>query len=449
MHLIWENNVDNLLSHWIGSFKGLDDGRENYQFSKTVWDAISEATALSGSTIPSAYGARVPNISTHRSLYSAEMKLFWTMYIGPVLLHGCFDNIRYYKHFVRFVRIINLCLQFEITNEEVEDVRKEIITWVKDYKDIYYEHDVERLSACPVTVHALLHIADSIKSAGPVWCYWAYPMERYCGQLQPTIKSRRFPYASIDRYVTEEAQLTQIKVTHDLFEKLALRAPRGEICGSCRVPEYPICVLLPPRVTQRPTEHIQSIVAAIATRFNISISNARTCVMASSIDIWGRLCRVDTSAGDTFRAAGLGIVRDDSRDASFVRYQVLVDIYARQRCQKPKFEMKTLSGQLQNIYLVRIPATCFQKLRLESPSETILILAGIQTCRLDNTPSSLLESLDIHFYTTLGGYDVVDITTIQSLVGRVKSGGRQWAIIDRSGTLAQALYTGDDEDEND
>ena len=57
-------------------------------------------------------------------------------------------------------------------------------------------------------------------------------MERYCNRLKPAIKSRRFPYATIDRYIFEDAQLTQIKAIYDLADELALKPqksvlPRG------------------------------------------------------------------------------------------------------------------------------------------------------------------------------------------------------------------------------
>ncbi|EPS95241.1 hypothetical protein FOMPIDRAFT_20425, partial [Fomitopsis schrenkii] len=57
----------------------------------------------------------------------------------------------------------------------------------------------------------LLHIADYIKAAGPVWASWAFPMERFCGRLQPAIRSRRFPYANMDRHVLAVARLDHIK----------------------------------------------------------------------------------------------------------------------------------------------------------------------------------------------------------------------------------------------
>ncbi|THU94653.1 hypothetical protein K435DRAFT_578834, partial [Dendrothele bispora CBS 962.96] len=60
----------------------------------------------------------------------------------------------------------------------------------------------------------LLHIAQSIRDFGPPSCYWAFPMERYCGTLTPDIRSRRFPFRSLDRSVAEHALLTQIGLSY-------------------------------------------------------------------------------------------------------------------------------------------------------------------------------------------------------------------------------------------
>lgn len=87
------------------------------------------------------------------------------------------------------------------------------------------------MSTCPITIHALLHIADSIKATGPVWTTWAFPIERFCGSLLPAVKSRRFPYASLDRHVTEGAQLLQIKLARNLQEALDLRPQKHAIQG--------------------------------------------------------------------------------------------------------------------------------------------------------------------------------------------------------------------------
>ena len=101
---------------------------------------------------------------------------------------------------------------------------------------IYYQYKPKRLAACPLTVHALLHIADSISTIGPVWTYWAYPMERYCGFLQRAIQSRRFPNASLSRFIVEKAQLDQIANLYDIADVLALRT-RSSLPGTLSHPD--------------------------------------------------------------------------------------------------------------------------------------------------------------------------------------------------------------------
>ena len=96
---------------------------------------------------------------------------------------------------------------------------------------MYYQYSPDRLSTCLVTIHALLHIVDSIEASGPMWAYWAFPIERYCGSLTPAIRSRRFPFPSIDRHITELAQLSQIKMFHRLHDVLSLRAPKRDVTG--------------------------------------------------------------------------------------------------------------------------------------------------------------------------------------------------------------------------
>ena len=93
---------------------------------------------------------------------------------------------------------------------------------------MYYKHDPNRLSACPLTIHALLRIAWGIREAGPVWTYWAYPMERHCNTLLQSVRSRRHPCASISSFVVATAQLDQIRLLYDLHETLRLDSDEKE-----------------------------------------------------------------------------------------------------------------------------------------------------------------------------------------------------------------------------
>jgi hypothetical protein len=81
------------------------------------------------------------------------------------------------------------------------------------------------VAACPITVHALLHIAPTIRAIGPVWTYWAFPMERHCGDILQHVRNRRFPYVNINKYVTSRTHLTQIMLLYDLGRELHLLPP--------------------------------------------------------------------------------------------------------------------------------------------------------------------------------------------------------------------------------
>ncbi len=61
-------------------------------------------------------------------------------------------------------------------------------------------------------------------------------MERYCGALQPAIRSRRFPYTSLNRYVLDRARLTHIKLLYGIQDALSLRTlpkEQGKIYLHC------------------------------------------------------------------------------------------------------------------------------------------------------------------------------------------------------------------------
>lgn len=140
MHLLWENVLKNLMLLWTGGYKGLDEGIESYGLPPTVWDAIGAASAASGATIPTAFGARPHNVSSDKCMWTAESRSFWTLFLGPVLLANRFRRPKYYDHFVELVKLINSCLQFEITREEVANIKEGFAQWVETYEEYVLMH---------------------------------------------------------------------------------------------------------------------------------------------------------------------------------------------------------------------------------------------------------------------------------------------------------------------
>lgn len=117
---------------------------------------------------------------------------------------------------------------------------------------------------------------------------------------------------------------------------------------------------------------------------------------------------------------------------------------ARNRNQIVRLTSATFYGQLLRIFSLTVKAS--REIRLQSPETVILV--EIQPCKIISDH----RTLDIHYYKSYGTPSVLDVTCVQCLVGRVKlvsdGGASEWAIFDRSGTLARAYYTGDDQTDN-
>lgn len=98
-------------------------------------------------------------------------------------------------------------------------------------------------------------------------------------------------------------------------------------------------------------------------------------------------------------------------------------------------ETVTHYGKLEHIITVTLPEG-HQSLQPSTPTNSIVAL--IHRCILKEDDPQL-AGLDIHFFSKeKQSFDTVDITSVQCLVGRVKS-GNSWAIIDRSGKLARPM----------
>ncbi|KAJ6607075.1 hypothetical protein B0H10DRAFT_2228290 [Mycena sp. CBHHK59/15] len=174
----------------------------------------------------------------------------------------------------------------------------------------------------------------------------------------------------------------------------------------------------------------------------ITPATAASTTMDALVEEWGKVRRTDSDAGDTMWSHSLCNFTEDSRDATYVRYEMLVDRNTRFRNLREDFELQTFYGQLTRIYRVHFPRACPA---LGIDRSTTYILAAIRTCVLQPDDRDL-TGLDIHFYSREGSLDVIDITSVQALVGRVKDVSNEWAIIDRSGVLAQAEWVGEEED---
>jgi hypothetical protein len=110
----------------------------------------------------------------------------------------------------------------------------------------YFQHNIERLSTCTLTIHALLHIPEDIRNSGPIWAYWCFVMERHCGILLRAVKSKLNPWGSLAQRAKRISQLQLLNVLYNLWDVLRQFQPleddlrQGEWCYK----EDPICKCL-------------------------------------------------------------------------------------------------------------------------------------------------------------------------------------------------------------
>ncbi|KAF9040964.1 hypothetical protein BJ165DRAFT_1493585 [Panaeolus papilionaceus] len=328
----------------------------------------------------------------------------WTLFIAPIVLRGRFPHKKFYDHFIVLVNLLKLCLAYEITDEMLDEIEKGFQKWVQQYEELYYENDPDCLSACPLTVHALLHIADSIRENGPVWVSWAFPMERHCGILLRAIRSQRHLYVSLSAFVAAKAQLKQIRLKYNLTEVSLIFTD----------PMYQFSI--PTEQTILPKPLRRRIWAALATQFDVDRRVVKAIVKLDQPVVQ------HGHGGDLIRASDMVKDAEDSRDASYVRYTLLVDVYARQKQRKPKFVYEEYFGQLKRTFAITVP--CSKRLGVKTP--TTVVLALMQELKV------YLRTNGLYYYKRRGGEELVDMNTVKCVVGRIPCANGEWAVVDRS-----------------
>ncbi|KAG9079133.1 hypothetical protein FS749_008795 [Ceratobasidium sp. UAMH 11750] len=274
---------------------------------------------------------------------------------------------------------------------------------------------------------------------GPVWCYWAFPMERFCGGLARSPKSPRAPFSSIDRRVLEVAQLSQIRLMYGLGEKLDLDDRGEHLSTGTRYHNYPASVFVRPRIHETLPISLHRLLAKyLSPIVGVSAKAIENRLPTHQFVQWGRMQSVtDKGMGDLVRSEEMVKDEDDTqRDASYVKYFTKVD-----RCDvwKPtKLDRVTEGyGQVQRFIVIDIDF--LQKITDDTP---ILIIDPIIVSVIRPIPLfSLLRDSNVITYklpsNKLAAPEIVGVDDIVCLVGRVEAPDGAWYITDRNSIIGR------------
>ncbi|QRW13660.1 Transposase family Tnp2 protein [Ceratobasidium sp. AG-Ba] len=451
MHLFFENLVPNMIKHWIGKFKKLDQGTGNYTLHENVWNEIGRLTAEATCTIPAAFVGTLPDIAEDRTLYKAEAYSFWIQYIAPIVLRNRLPE-PYYEHFLLMRDIIILSVQLNITSEQIDELEAMVNRWVTDYEKYYYQYEYDRLPACPLTIHALLHIPYYIRMTGPLWASWAFVMERFCGYLLPAVKNRYQPYRHLDNYIMRTAQLKVVCHTYGLpvlaRSTVKWRYEGGERMSTreVRYPEFPEVILGTPikrnvQLDTQLTNQLTKFLGVIHNEFTTG-AQLRERIDAQSIVSYGRFRMIDD--GDRIRTASVvettKRATGNVRDNSYVRFTALPDLNADNSGPDIAYE-EVNYGQLIGIYYFEFITD------LATNTRKPYLVARIMSCDGTGFLDAALPENPLVTYRRLKTPDIFDIRLIDAVIGRIKLPRNEWAIIDCSRNGARTQFTNNDDDD--
>ncbi|KAF8749189.1 hypothetical protein RHS01_10234 [Rhizoctonia solani] len=366
-----------------------DDLRKKYG-TKTVG-----ATNL----IPAKFIRPFPNIESSRHLYTSELWSFWLIYIGPVVLRGRLPQ-KYYSHYLKFVQILKCLLQLENTTRRIKQLKEEVIEYVEEFEEYYYQYDYDRLSVCQLTLHALLHIADDVLRCGPVWVAWSFSIKRYCREIVGCAKSKVVPYAAIDRHVLQMAQLAATALYAVLDPKTILRKPR--------LPGFPLTGVDIPRLADFVPTH----------------ANAGKTP--------------DSNGGNYIRCAAVvnPLLPYGRRDSSFIWYEFEMDANKNYPNRDIKMVKAFGYGRLDFIIALTLPPS--RKFKLDDPK--LHILAHVTKAK-GAEGNARTEPVS---FTQLGRLVILDVSSVKHVVRRVYTTGvkrsGEWYIIDRSLGVCETAF---------
>ena len=195
-----------------------------------------------------------------------------------------------------------------------------------------------------LTVHGLLHIADTIERIGPVWTWWSFPVERQCGRLQRHINDKRHPYVNIDNFITLAAQLNNARNIYNITnEDLSLdKKEKGkktpylfEDCmffpSVCSVGQISFCltpdegIVLHSKLAggcAKIGEHSGALKSCLFTRFGLTDKKAQGTLWECLPSIFNEYKQVTIANGNRIRAfshQGQAEEDTDRRDATFIQ----------------------------------------------------------------------------------------------------------------------------------
>ena len=206
MHLLFCNVVPLLWELFSGGHGVLGKSTEPYIMSKATVKTIGLEIAAGCATVPLAQARSLRDINVHSGSYKAADWLYFLLSVGEVVLADRLPE-EFFKMFMHLSRAGRLLFRPSgLTEMELTTVEGHVKNFCAAFYKYVYAGRPERVELCRLPVVSLLDIVKNIRTVGPVWSYWQFPIERLIGTLPELIGSHSEPYASLVNAITRKYQ---------------------------------------------------------------------------------------------------------------------------------------------------------------------------------------------------------------------------------------------------
>jgi hypothetical protein len=187
-------------------FRQTDD---SWNVHLTDWQGIGDDQQASSCMLPHSFGRAPRNFAAHCHEFSGEewkqqATLFLPIYLQDVLPR------EHYEQFCALTQAMNDATENIITDLEIDKVEDALCKFLGYYERTFYNMEWAQLPACLPVFHQLAHVADALRWIGPMPIYAQWGMERMCGILTSSVKSR------VDANRNMELTLQKIEQKHML-----------------------------------------------------------------------------------------------------------------------------------------------------------------------------------------------------------------------------------------
>lgn len=141
---------------------------------------------------------RLPRPLSERSYWKASEWRHWILFYALPCLEGIL-HLEYWRHLSKLSEALHILLGEELSSNEIDRAELLLESFVRSCKSLYGP------SFMTFNVHGLLHLANSVRSLGPLWAHSAFVFEGGNGNIVRQVSAAK----GIPQQVTERIVMFQ------------------------------------------------------------------------------------------------------------------------------------------------------------------------------------------------------------------------------------------------